>query len=72
MADKRENTLHIKINDEADAMLELMAESMGDDKNKLAAVLLQRTLLGEGYALKVAAMRYARLNLTGIRGDLER
>ena len=41
-----------------------MAESMGDDKNKLAAVLLQRTLLGEGYALKVAAMRYARLNLT--------
>jgi hypothetical protein len=46
-------------------MLELLAESMGQEKSKLASVLLTRTLLGEGHALRVAALRLSRLGMTG-------
>ena len=65
MADKRENSTHVRLSDEADAMLELLAESMGQEKSKLASVLLTRTLLGEGHALRVAALRLSRLGMTG-------
>jgi len=65
MADKRENSTHVRLNDEADAMLELLAEAQRVEKSKLAADLLHRALLGEGHALKVAAQRLARLGLSG-------
>jgi hypothetical protein len=65
-AAKRENSTHVRLNDEADAMLELLSEAGGVDKAKLAADLLHRVLLGEGHSLKVAAMRLARLGLTGM------
>lgn len=65
MSEKRENSIHVRLSDEADATLELLSESMQQDKSKLAAILLQRTLLGEGYALKIAAMRLARLGTLG-------
>lgn len=62
---KRENSVHVRLTDEADAMLELLSESKQEDKSKLAANILQRALLGEGHALKVAAMRLARLGMQG-------
>lgn len=65
MAEKRENSTHVRLSDEADAMLEMLAEARGTDKAKLAADMLHRLLLGEGHALKVAALRLARSGLIG-------
>ena len=65
MQPKRENSVHVRLTDEADAMLELLAESHQEDKAKIAANILQRALLGEGHALRVAAMRFSRLEFTG-------
>lgn len=62
---KRENSIHVRLSDEADALLELVVEAAGIDKARMAADLLQRALLGEGHALKVAAIKLARLGLTG-------
>ena len=63
---KRENSIHVRVSDEADAVLELLCEASGVDKSKHAAALLEKMLLGEGHALKVAAMRFARLGTSGI------
>lgn len=62
---KRENSVHVRLSDEADAVLELLAEAGGQDKAKLASDLLHRVLMGEGHALRVAANRLARLGLSG-------
>ncbi|MBB1161479.1 hypothetical protein [Aquariibacter albus] len=62
---KRENSTHVRLSEEADAMLELMAEAHRTDKAALAADLIERALLGEGHALKVAATRLARLGIAG-------
>lgn len=62
---KRENSIHVRVCDEADAVLELLCEATGADKSKHAAQLLEKILLGEGHALKVAAMRFARLGTSG-------
>lgn len=69
MADKREISVHVRLSDEADAMLSLLAESRGVDKGRLAADLLHRMLLGEGHTLRVAAERLFRLGLTGKTGE---
>jgi len=55
----------------ADAMAQLLAEAKGIDKSRLLGNLLEKTLLGEGHALKVAAMRLARVGIVGIdrRGE---
>lgn len=52
---KRENSVHVRLSDEADATLDLLRAADGRDKSALAAVLLERVLLGEGHALRVAA-----------------
>lgn len=65
MTIKRENSVHVRLDDEADAILELLSEAGRIDKAKMAADLLHRMLLGEGHTLKVAAMRLARLGFTG-------
>lgn len=65
MSGKRENSVHVRLNDEADALLELLSEAGSVDKSKLAADLLHRALLGEGHGIKVAAMRLARLGIAG-------
>ena len=62
---KREHSTHVRLSEEADAMLELMAEANRTEKAALAADLIERALLGEGHALKVAAARLARLGLPG-------
>ena len=66
---KHEVSIHIRLSDEADAMIELLAEERETTKIKIAEDLLHRALLGEGHALKVAAIRYSRLGLTGIGKD---
>ena len=50
-------------------MIELLAEARETTKIKIAEELLHRALLGEGHALKVAAIRYSRLGLAGIGKD---
>ena len=65
MAEKRENSVHVRLSDDADAIAELLAEAGNIDKNKLVTTLIHEALLGKGYALKVAAMRFARLGLSG-------
>ena len=66
---KHEVSIHIRLSDEADAMIELLAEAKETTKIKIAEDLLHRALLGEGHALKVAAIRYSRLGLAGIGKD---
>lgn len=66
---KHEISIHIRLSDEADAMIELLAEAKETTKIKIAEDLLHRALLGEGHALKVAAIRYSRLGLNGIGKD---
>ena len=66
---KHEISIHIRLSDEADAMIELLAEARETTKIKIAEELLHRALLGEGHALKVAAIRYSRLGLNGIGKD---
>jgi hypothetical protein len=62
---KREHSVHVRLSDEADAVLDLMAAASGRDKAAVAADLMHRALLGEGHALTVAARRFARLGLIG-------
>lgn len=67
---KREHSVHVRLSDEADAVLELMAQAGTRDKAALAADLLEEALLGKAHSLKVAALRFARLGIAGI--DRER
>jgi hypothetical protein len=62
---KRENSILVRVSDEADAVLELMCQAGARDKAALAAELVEEALLGRGHALKVAAMRFARLGIAG-------
>lgn len=68
---KRERSIHVRLSDEADAMLDLISTAQRRDKAALAADLMERVLLGEAHALKVAAMRLARLGTCGIAGEGE-
>lgn len=63
---KHEISIHIRLSDEADAVLELMSEAKEITKIKIVEDLVHRALLGEGHALKVAAIRYSRLGLARI------
>ena len=65
MVEKRENSVHVRLSDEADALLELLAAAGNTEKGRVASDLLHRALLGEGYALKVAADRLARMGFGG-------
>ena len=66
---KREHSIHVRVSDEADAVLELMCQAGGRDKAGLAAELVEESLLGRGHALRVAAMRFARLGILGNERD---
>lgn len=57
--------LHIRVADEAMALLDAMATVRGPGKAELAGELLERTLLGEGHAIRVAASKLARMGLCG-------
>ncbi len=70
MPEKRDNSVHIRLSDEADAVAELLKEVNGVTKVDLLTKLIHKALLGEGHDVKVAAMRFARLGLTGINREL--
>jgi hypothetical protein len=69
--DKRENSIHIRISDEADQALELLAMVHPDNavKSVIAASIIERALLGEVHAPRMAINRYARKGLTGKDGE---
>lgn len=71
MSKSRDISVHVRLTDEADAMLEMIAVARGDGatKGSVAADLLHRALLGEGHALRVAAARMVRAGLVGTNGD---
>lgn len=69
MQDKRINDLHVHVCDEADAMLDLLATATNKPRNLVAAELIERAILGECYALKVAALRLARAGFSGTTRD---
>ena len=63
--DKRTNSIHVRLGDEADAVLELMSQAQGREKAAVLAELAEESLLGRGHALRMAALRFARLGLSG-------
>lgn len=64
-AAKREHSIHVRVSDEVDAAIELAAQATGREKTVVAAEWLEDAVLGRPHALKVAAMRFARLGLSG-------
>ena len=69
VSDKRSNSTHVRLSDEADAVLELMAQAQNRDKAAVLAELCEEALLGRGHALRMAALRYSRLGLSGRAGE---
>jgi hypothetical protein len=65
VTEKREHSIHVRICDEADAVLELKAAAAGREKGTVASEELERALLGSGHEIKVAAIRFARLGICG-------
>lgn len=63
--------LHIRIGEEAKATLGLLADAYELPESVLAARLLERTLLGEGHALRLAARRMVRSGIAGSHGGDE-
>ncbi len=66
---KRDNDLHVRICDEADALLDLLASANNKPKNMIAAEFIERCLLGECHSLKIAALRFSRLGLNGSKWE---
>lgn len=66
---KREHSVHIRLTDKSHAVLELIATAAGRDMAVVAGDLIERSLLGEGHALMVAAERFVRSGLSGIERD---
>ena len=62
-------SVHVRLGDEADSTLELVAASRGKTKSETAGELLEAALLGQGHALRVAAERYHRAMSRGILRD---
>jgi hypothetical protein len=68
-ADKRTNSTHVRLSDEADAVLELMSKAQQREKATVLAELAEEALLGRGHAIRMAALRFARLGLSGRCGE---
>lgn len=67
MTEKRENSVHVKLSDDADKALELLVitQSGGTTKAAIAASLLERGLLGEAHAIRMALARLSRQGSSG-------
>jgi len=61
--------LHIRLSPDAKGMLRLLADVQQLPESVLAAQLLERTILGEGHVLKVAARQLQRAGFAGIDGE---
>lgn len=63
---KRTASIHVRVSEESDALLELMRSAApGRAKADIAAEVLEEALHGKGHALRVAAARYVRLGFAG-------
>lgn len=62
MPEKRENSIHVKLSDEADKALELLVAAHPDNaaKSTIAAYLLERALLGEVHSLRMVLAKLHR------------
>lgn len=67
MTDKRENSVHVKLSDDADKALELLVlvHADGAAKSTIAASLLENALLGEAHTVRMAVKRLSRSGLSG-------
>ena len=65
MTDKRGVSIHVRVSDESDAVLDLMSQAHQRAKADIAAELVEEALLGRGHSLRIAALRYARLGFGG-------
>lgn len=61
--------LHLRISEEANASLELLAEAKQRNKSEIAALYLEEALLGRTHNLRLAAMRFTRMGISGTDGD---
>jgi hypothetical protein len=66
-SEKRENSVHVKLSDDADRALELLVlvHADGAAKATIAASLLEKALLGEAHTVRVAVARLSKQGLTG-------
>lgn len=62
---KREISVHVRLSEEADAILEILAEVRGHDKARVASDIIHRCLLGEAYNIRIAAERLVSAGLIG-------
>lgn len=62
---KREISVHVRLSEEADAILEILAEVRGHDKGRVASDIIHRCLLGETYNIRIAAERLVSAGLIG-------
>jgi len=62
---KREHSVHVRLSDEANALLELLHAADGRDKSTVLSEFCEELLLGKAHALRVAALRYASLGIVG-------
>jgi hypothetical protein len=71
MTEKRENSVHVKISDDADKALELlvMVHADGAAKSTIAASLLEKALLGEAHTVRMAIARVSRHGFAGREGE---
>lgn len=68
---KRDHSIHVRVSDECDDALALMAQLKGSEKAALVAEIVERAVMGEMHGLKVAAQRMVRLGFVGISGERE-
>ena len=61
--------LHIRLSTDAKGMLRLLAEVQQLPESVVAAQLLERSILGEGHVLKVAARQLHRAGFAGSEGE---
>lgn len=61
--------LHVRLSEEADAALALVAEYEGRPKAELAGQYLETVLLGQAHAIRVILRKARRLGFAGMNGE---
>lgn len=69
MTSKATRSIHVRLSDDADDELTVLALTTNRDKADLAREILHDSLLGRGWAFKVAARRALRLGLSGMERE---
>ena len=64
-APRREISVHCRLHEQADSVLEALALASNKDKSAIASELLHAALLGAGHNLRLAAERMLRSGLIG-------